>query len=115
VPLRASSADNFWRPGNMLAALDSASGRIRRVIRGVGPSQREVDLSLSDWEAAVELCLTAATAFPGLRMQTWDVAPTDLGPVLIEVNIGGDFNPPQLAQAKGLMDERFRRFLASGR
>jgi hypothetical protein len=46
-------------------------------------------------------------------MQAWDVAPTDRGPVLIEVNIGGDFNLPQLAQAKGLMDERFRRFLAN--
>jgi hypothetical protein len=126
VPLRSNPADNFWRPGNMLAALDFASGRVRRVIRGVGPSQRELErhpdtdqplrgLALPNWEAAVELCLTAATAFPGLRMQAWDVAPTDRGPVLIEVNIGGDFNLPQLAQARGLMDERFRRFLASCR
>jgi hypothetical protein len=124
VPLGANPADNFWRPGNMLAALDAASGRVGRVIQGVGPDQRQLDrhpetgqpllgMALPDWNAAVELCLSAAKALPGLRMQAWDVAPTDRGPVLVEVNIGGDFNLPQLAHARGLMDERFRRFLAS--
>jgi hypothetical protein len=53
----------------------------------------------------------SARASPGLRMQAWDVAPTERGPVLVEVNIGGDFNLPQLAHATGLMDERFRAFL----
>jgi hypothetical protein len=33
--------------------------------------------------------------------------------VLVEVNIGGDFNLPQLAFGRGLMDERFHAFLAS--
>jgi hypothetical protein len=31
--------------------------------------------------------------------------------VLVEVNVGGGFKRPQLAHAKGLMDERFRAFL----
>jgi hypothetical protein len=31
--------------------------------------------------------------------------------VLVEVDIGGDFNLPQLAHATGLMDERFRAFV----
>jgi hypothetical protein len=44
-------------------------------------------------------------------MQAWDIALAERGPVLVEVNIGGDFNLPQLAHAKGLMDERFRAFL----
>ena len=30
-------------------------------------------------------------------MQAWDIALTDRGPVLVEVNIGGDLNLPQLA------------------
>jgi hypothetical protein len=34
-----------------------------------------------------------------------------LSTLLVEVNIGGDFNLPQLAHATGLMDERFRAFL----
>jgi glutathione synthase/RimK-type ligase-like ATP-grasp enzyme len=57
------------------------------------------------------LCLEAARALPGLRVQAWDIALTDRGPVLVEVNIGGDFNLPQLAHATGLMDERFRAFV----
>jgi hypothetical protein len=46
-----------------------------------------------------------------LRMQAWDVASTDCGPVLVEVHIGGEFNLLQLAHASGLMDERFRAFV----
>jgi len=33
--------------------------------------------------------------------------------VLVAVNIGGDFNLPQLAFGRGLMDERSHAFLAS--
>ena len=66
---------------------------------------------MPDWPALTALGLEAATVFPGLRMQAWDIALTDRGPVLVEVNIGGDFNLPQLAHDQGLMDERFRAFL----
>ena len=48
---------------------------------------------------------------PRLSIQAWDSAPTHRGPVLVEVDIGGDFNLPQLAHATGLMDERFRAFV----
>ena len=71
------------------------------------------DLTIPDWPALIALALQAAAAFPGLRMQAWDIAPTDRGPVLVEVNIGGDFNLPQLAHRTGLMDDRFQAFLAA--
>ena len=117
IPVGDNPADNFWRPGNLLAALDPG-GRVIRVVQGTGPEQRELDdhpdtggrlqgLTIPDWPALTALALQAATAFPGLRMQAWDIAPTDRGPVLVEVNIGGDFNLPQLAHRTGLMDERF--------
>jgi glutathione synthase/RimK-type ligase-like ATP-grasp enzyme len=123
IPVGDNPADNFWRPGNLLAALD-ADGRITRVVQGTGPEQREPDnhpdtggrlqdLTIPDWPALTALALQAATAFPGLRMQAWDIAPTDRGPILVEVNIGGDFNLPQLAHRRGLMDDRFRAFLAA--
>ncbi|MCL4745395.1 MAG: hypothetical protein KJZ83_08265, partial [Burkholderiaceae bacterium] len=41
---------------------------------------------LPDWHEARELCAQAATMFPMLRIQHWDVALTDHGPVLLEVN-----------------------------
>jgi hypothetical protein len=124
IPTGANPADNFWRPGNLLAALDAGSGRVIRVQQGAGADQREpeshpdtggrlLDLTIPDWPGLTALALQAATAFPGLRMQAWDIAPTDRGPVLVEVNIGGDFNLPQLAHRTGLMDDRFRTFLAS--
>jgi hypothetical protein len=122
IPVGDNPADNFWRLGNLLAALDGADGRVTRVIQGTGADQVELErhpdteqpllgATLPDWAALTGLCLQAARAFPGLRMQAWDIAPTERGPVLVEVNIGGDFNLPQLAHAKGLMDERFRAFL----
>ena len=124
IPVGANPADNFWRPGNLLAALDAESGRVARVQQGTGPEQRELEnhpdtggrlegLTIPDWPALTALALKAAAALPGLRMQAWDIAPTDRGPVLVEVNIGGDFNLPQLAHRTGLMDDRFRTFLAA--
>ena len=124
IPVGDNPADNFWRPGNLLAALDAESGSVTRVQQGTGPEQRELEshpdtggrllgLTIPDWPALAALALRAATVFPGLRMQAWDIAPTDRGPVLVEVNIGGDFNLPQLAHRKGLMDDRFRTFIHS--
>jgi Sugar-transfer associated ATP-grasp len=124
IPVGDNPADNFWRPGNLLAGLDAGTGQVRRVIQGTGSDQVELErhpdtdqplvgATLPDWSLLTGLCLEAARAFSGLRMQAWDIALTDRGPVLVEVNIGGDFNLPQLAHGTGLMDERFRRFLDS--
>jgi hypothetical protein len=124
IPVGDQPADNFWRPGNLLAGLEASSGRVTRVMQGVGPDRRELerhpdtgcrlgDVVLPEWPALTALGLEAASTLPGLRMQAWDIALTDRGPVLVEVNIGGDFNMPQLAPGRGLMDERFGAFLAA--
>ncbi len=124
LPAGANVADNFWREGNMLAALDLEDGTFRHVLRGVGPDQEELaahpdtgrsfgNFRLPCWSEAKALCLEAATGLPGLRLQAWDVAITPAGPILMEVNVGGDFNLPQLADRAGVLDARLRRFLAS--
>jgi len=124
IPAGDNVADNFWRPGNMLGAVAVESGRVNRVVRGTGPDQVEVQihpdsskpvqgLTLPDWKRLTDLCLTGAAAFPKLRLQAWDVAMCASGPVLLEMNIGGDFNLPQVANGYGLLDERFRAFLAA--
>ncbi len=124
IPAGDNVADNFWRPGNMLAAVAIESGRVHRVVQGTGPDQVEVQvhpdsskpvqgLILPDWKRLTDLCLTGAAAFPKLRLQAWDVAMCASGPVLLEMNIGGDFNLPQVANGCGLLDERFRGFLAA--
>jgi hypothetical protein len=87
IPVGDNPADNFWRPGNLLAGLD-ADGQVTRVIQGTGADQVELErhpdteqplmgATLPDWPALTALCLRAARAFPGLRMQAWDVALTD--------------------------------------
>ena len=37
------------------------------------------------------MCLDASQHIPGIDMQAWDIAITASGPVLMEVNIGGDY------------------------
>ena len=126
IPTGANVADNFWRPGNLLAAIDPASGRILRAVRGVGPHQVELErhpdtdapmkgLTLPDWDRVKELSLSAAMTLPQLRLQAWDLALCRDGPVILEVNVGGDFILPQIATGTGIMDRRFRRFLESCR
>lgn len=123
IPTGDNVADNFWRSGNMLGALDIESGRVLRVVRGVGVDQAEVTshpdtdkplvgITLPDWATTKSLCLSAAESLSELSMQAWDVAMTTQGPVLVEVNIGGDFNLPQIATGKGMMTDAFGEFLA---
>jgi Sugar-transfer associated ATP-grasp len=50
------------------------------------------------------LCLTAATAYPGLRLQNWDIAIGDRGPVILEVNVEGSMDLHQLAGGRGILD-----------
>ena len=42
IPTGGHAADNFWRPGNLLAALDLADGRVRRAVSGAGVDGREI-------------------------------------------------------------------------
>ncbi len=123
LPVGSNIADNFWRSGNLLAALDTRSGRITRVVSGVGHRTKEVeahpdsgvalrDALVPDWPEAVDMCLAASMLFPRIRMQAWDVALCPGGPVLMEANVGGDFNLPQIAHAEGMFAPEFQAFLA---
>jgi hypothetical protein len=49
IPAATSIADNYWRPGNLLADLDPMTGVIRRVVRGKG-------LELEELSKHPELC-----------------------------------------------------------
>jgi hypothetical protein len=122
VPAPGNVADNFWRPGNMIAALNLETGTIERVVRGTGmemevdfdhpeTGKRMVGNDLPDWAELLDVVQRAAKTFPGVRTQSWDVALTDGGPVLLEVNWGGDLNLAQLAYRRGVLDERYAAHL----
>jgi hypothetical protein len=119
-------ADNYWEPGNMIAAVEPATGLVGRPFTGLGRDIRHIDrhpdtdqlltgITLPDWKEAVELCLTATASMPGIRMQAWDVALTDHGPVLLEVNVNGGMRLPQLVAGRGLYHGDFRDFLEQHR
>ena len=109
--------DNFHMgsTGNLLAALDKDTGRIERVVTGLWPVGKNVThhpdtrqelcgKSLPDWDRAMAMCLSAATCFPGLRLQHWDVAFCREGPVLMELNTEADLGVPQLLARMPFID-----------
>lgn len=121
IPRGRNVADNFWR-GNLLGAVDAQDGRITRAVSGVGleqvfhdahPDSGEplVGAVIPHWAEARRICLDAAANLPGLRTQSWDVAIARQGPVLVEVNYGGDLNLPQIAHGRGLLDARYAAHL----
>ena len=123
IPAGAHGADNFWRPGNLLAQLDLATGQVMRVIRGVGMTLEEVThhpdsgaaligASVPNWSEVTRTALEAAKVLPDLKLVGWDIAPVDGGAVLVELNHTPDFILPQLADRRGIMDPAFKSFLA---
>ncbi len=118
----SNPADNFWRYGNMLGAINLANGQVTRVVSGVGATMAVnsvhpdtgkaiVGTSIPDWPELVDIVMDAATLFPGIRTQSWDVALSNDGPVPLEVNWGGDLNLSQLASGVGVLDQVYRDHL----
>ena len=126
IPAGGNVADNFWRPGNLLADVDMANGTVRRVVRGFGLNFQELTehpdsgrllrgLVLPDWDKTIELCLESAAIFSGLGYQSFDIALTPTGPVVVEVNTGSAFNLSQLVTGRGFLTDRFADFLRRNR
>jgi hypothetical protein len=67
---------------------------------------------IPQWDELARLVISAAEILPGIRTQSWDVALAAEGPVLLEVNYGGDLNLAQLAHGAGVLDERYTEHLA---
>ena len=121
IAVEPNMADNYWRKGNLLALVDLADGTVKHCSTGQGVDYRRVGIhpvtqkaiggfQLPDWNEAVAAVLNASRAFPGIVIQSWDVALTDNGPVLLEVNVGG-IHLPQVAEQRGLYGGAFRAVL----
>ncbi|MDM4765439.1 sugar-transfer associated ATP-grasp domain-containing protein [Pelomonas sp. SE-A7] len=121
LPRAHNIVDNFESGtlGNLLAAVDLDTGRVKRVIQGFGLGLRELDrhpdsglsvegLTIPDWGAVCDTTLQAARLLPGLRFQHWDVALAAQGPTPIEVNLfaAGGAELSQLVEQRGLLEPR---------
>jgi hypothetical protein len=106
----------------VLAAIDLSSGVVTRAVSGTivdmtakakHPDTHAgiVGTAVPYWDGLTELVCTAAQALPSIRTQPWDIALTDRGLVLLEVNYGGDLNLAQLAHGPGVLDETYTEHL----
>jgi hypothetical protein len=122
IPVGSNIADNFWRPGNILAELDLATGCVRRAITGTGPELAEqsrhpdtgatlVGFALPFWEQLMETAVEAARLMRHMPLIGWDMAVLDSGPVIVETNQMPDFFLNQLADRRGILDAEFSDFL----
>jgi hypothetical protein len=122
IPAGNNMVDNFSQPGNLLAGVDIESGAVNRVCSGFGIGQSIVErhpdtgfllnrLQLPDWKCIRDLCLDVAATLPGVRVQAWDIAMCQSGPIILEANIGGDIDVPQVANATGLLTPELRAFM----
>lgn len=118
--------DNFCmgESGNLLAWIDIGTGSVERVITGLWPTGAECHVHpdthapltgarLPDWSEALSLCCRAAEIFPGLGLQHWDIAFSDNGPVLMELNTEADLGVPQYLGRKAFLTEGIEALMTS--
>lgn len=121
IPAGTNVADNFWR-GNLLATLDLETGRVLRVVHGVGLAQEQVThhpdtkaeligFEIPGWKELTSTACAAASALGGIRLVGWDMAATDAGPVIVEPNYTPDFDMVQMADRRGILEPQFEAFL----
>lgn len=124
LPARGNVADSFWRPGNLACKVDVASGQIltARTKDPLGTTDYQthpesgaplVGDTLPLWPKVIALAEACAPIFYPLRYQSMDIAITETGPVLIEVNTGGGFDLPQLATGEGFLTDEVREFFSA--
>lgn len=127
IPASANVADNFWRLGNMLAGIDGETGKIvktmHRTPAGLEPIDAHpatgvsfTDLVFPHWDEMKATVLAAAVNLPGCHFQGWDVALTDRGPILVELE-GDGGNPimEQLCFESGLLNERYQNIVKTAK
>lgn len=124
LPSRNNVADSFWRPGNLACKLELQTGKIltARTQDHFGTTEhvthpetgaRLIGETVPMWERVLELVHTCAPIFQPLRYQSMDIAVTQRGAVLIEINTGGGFDLPQLATSDGFLTDEVQEFFRS--
>lgn len=115
-------ADHFKSVGNLALGLDLESGTVTSVRRRLpigterlaeGPiASALLGRQLPFWAEATALAARVALVYAPVRFQSMDIAFTESGPVVIEVNTGAGFAGPQLANGCGVLQPNFRHFMA---
>lgn len=105
----------FGKHGNMQGLIDQNTGRLERVVGGLWPNNQEildhpetgrrmVGFTIPHWNRVLDVVRAATVHFPGIKIQNWDVALSEDGPVLIELNTNAGFEMAQMVTRKPFMD-----------
>ena len=123
IAVPPNQVDNFsmGRYGNLLADVDPLTGEVSRMLGGFWPrteilpthplSGRSIaGFRLPHWRQVLDACQLGGAIFPLMKIQHWDFALTDKGPIILELN---DIASTQAAQihGHGLLTEVSRAFL----
>lgn len=103
------------KKGNVHGRVNSDTGVVEQVFRFDGEGCTQVELhpdtgrrlvgfSIPQWTRCRSLVLAAASVFPGLKLQHWDVSIGERGPEFLEVNIEGGLDLPQIVSQRGFFD-----------
>jgi hypothetical protein len=122
LPSGGNIVDNYWRIGNYVAQLELPSGEIYSVVESTDDgyanrtSAHPIGARLlgtvpPDFQRAVDLAMEAAPAFPMFSYQAWDIALTDRGPMILELNHNGDIELLQVGARRGIFDGAFKELL----
>lgn len=121
IPQKGNVADNFWRSGNVLCNLDPETGEIKSIVTSKG-GRRIVHDALPDnartllgehlpcWSELRALNEQVALLHAANRYGSTDIALTENGPVVIEVNNGCAFELIQMATGEGLLTGEMTQF-----
>lgn len=115
--------DNFSKGkyGNLMAGVDVNTGVATRALSGFWPNTAanlrhpttEACLEgfrLPGWDRVLDACRLGGAAFPLMRIQHWDFALTESGPVILELNDVGGTIGAQI-HGRGLLTEETREFI----
>lgn len=122
IPTGNNVIDNFQhgRTGNLVSSVDVNTGEVKRVI-GQGEDREFIEvtqhpdtaqplipLTLPDWPEIEDLCFKAAQIMPGIRLLHFDIALSEAGPLLLEINYRGNMDLHQHASGKGFLSNDLR-------
>jgi hypothetical protein len=118
LPAGGNTADNYWRPGNLLAGVDLETGRVRQVCSGTGFELRNVThhpdtganligLTIPNWSDLKAAAIEGAKLLRHFALVGWDIASTDKGAIIVEANESADMMLSQIADRRGVLDADF--------
>lgn len=123
IPAGGNAADNFAKPGNVFASVEPGAGKVTHAIRkanrfDIARVETHPDTGgklpgfrLPDWTAALGAALNASHLYARIGLQSWDVAITAEGPVVLEVNPGGNLDNAQILRGIGLWQGELKAFV----